>query len=107
MSEHLDNRTGEPVVYHARPERTNVLGVGISVINLQSAREFLAQAIRARQRGYVCVTGVHGVVEAQADEGLRAILNRALLCTPDGIPMVWMGKLRGCRQIGRVYGPDL
>ena len=107
MSEHLDSRTGEPVLCQPRPERTNVLGVGISVINLESARDFLAQAIRARQRGYVCVTGVHGVMEAQSDDRLRTILNGALLCTPDGIPMVWMGKFRGWRQMGRVYGPDL
>ncbi len=89
------------------PARVNVLGVGISAINLDSAVALVAQALDQRARGYVCVTGVHGVTEARRDPAFRAILNRAFLNTPDGMPMVWMGRLRGSRQIGRVYGPDL
>jgi len=87
--------------------RVNVLGVGISALNLTSAREAMAGAIKRKAPGYICVTGVHGVTEAQNDERFRAVLNAAFLCTPDGIPMVWMGKLQGHRQMGRVYGPDL
>ena len=88
-------------------ERVNVLGVGISVLNLQTALEAMIEAIQARRKGYICVTGVHGVMEAQEDEGFRDILNRAFLCTPDGMPMVWAGKLKGHREMSRVYGPDL
>lgn len=88
-------------------ERVNVLGVGLSVINQDRARAILFDAARRGRRGYVTVTGVHGVSESQGDEALRAIHNRALLCTPDGMPMVWMGRLRGHRQMSRVYGPDL
>jgi N-acetylglucosaminyldiphosphoundecaprenol N-acetyl-beta-D-mannosaminyltransferase len=89
------------------PARVNVLGVGISAVNLDAAVAALARALEQKTRGYVCVTGVHGVSEAQNDAGLRAILNQALLNTPDGVPMVWMGKLQGFRDMGRVYGPDL
>jgi N-acetylglucosaminyldiphosphoundecaprenol N-acetyl-beta-D-mannosaminyltransferase len=88
-------------------ERVNVLGVGISVINLQTALAAIADAVGQRRKGYICVTGVHGVMEAQKDETFRHILNQALLCTPDGMPMVWMGRLRGHRPMRRVYGPDL
>ena len=88
-------------------ERVNVLGVGVSVLDQDRAREFLFDAARDGRRGYVAVTGVHGVSEAQRDPTLRDILNRALLVTPDGMPMVWMGKLQGHQSIQRVYGPDL
>jgi N-acetylglucosaminyldiphosphoundecaprenol N-acetyl-beta-D-mannosaminyltransferase len=87
--------------------RVNVLGVGISVLNLQTALTEIAYAIRNRRKGYICVTGVHGVMEAQGDEPFRAILNNAFLCTPDGMPMVWAGKFRGHSEMRRVYGPDL
>ena len=87
--------------------RVNVLGVGISVLNLPSALEAIAGAIQMRRKGYICVTGVHGVMEAQGDESFRRILNAAFLCTPDGMPMVWMGRLRGHAAMRRVYGPDL
>ena len=88
-------------------QRVNVLGVGISVLNLPAALEAIADAVKARRKGYVCVTGVHGVMEAQDDAAFQKILNRALLCTPDGMPMVWAGRLAGHREMSRVYGPDL
>ena len=87
--------------------KVNVLGVGISVLNLPGALGEIAAAIRDRRKGYICVTGVHGVMEAQDDEAFRKILNHAFLCTPDGMPMVWMGKIRRHPEMRRVYGPDL
>jgi N-acetylglucosaminyldiphosphoundecaprenol N-acetyl-beta-D-mannosaminyltransferase len=87
--------------------RANVLGVGISAINLDSTTELVVQALARRVKGYVCVTGVHGVSEAQSDPSFRAILNHAFLNTPDGMPMSWVGKWQGFRDIDRVYGPDL
>jgi N-acetylglucosaminyldiphosphoundecaprenol N-acetyl-beta-D-mannosaminyltransferase len=87
--------------------RVNVLGVGISVLNLDSAVAAVSQALQKDVRGYVCVTGVHGVSEAQQYPAFRTILNHSLLTTPDGMPMVWMGRLQGFRSMGRVYGPDL
>jgi N-acetylglucosaminyldiphosphoundecaprenol N-acetyl-beta-D-mannosaminyltransferase len=87
--------------------RVNVLGVGVSAINMDMALAAIAGAVERREKGYICVTGVHGVSEAQTDEGFRAILNRAFLCTPDGMPLVWVGRRQGRREMGRVYGPDL
>jgi N-acetylglucosaminyldiphosphoundecaprenol N-acetyl-beta-D-mannosaminyltransferase len=89
------------------PARINVLGVGISEINYRAALEQIRAAIAARRKGYVTVTGVHGVSESQTDPKLRDIHNASFLSTPDGMPMVWMGKLAGSRVIDRVYGPDL
>jgi len=89
------------------PPRVNVLGVGVSMLNLPAAVNALADAVNARRKGYVCVTGVHGVSEAQVDPDLRRIHNRAFLVTPDGMPMVWLGRLAGYRAMDRVYGPDL
>lgn len=91
----------------AQPARVNVLGVGVSVLNLPGAINALTSAVRERRKGYVCVTGVHGVSEAQNDPEFLRILNRAFLNTPDGMPMVWLGRLAGHRYMDRVYGPDL
>jgi len=89
------------------PDVINVLGVGVSAINMDSALEAIAGALERGEKGYICVTGVHGVSEAQRDEGFRQILNRAFLCTPDGMPLVWVGRWLGRKEMGRVYGPDL
>ena len=88
-------------------ERVNVLGVGVSAINLDLARRAFLEAIQSKRKGYVCITGVHGVMESQDNDALRKIHNHAFLVTPDGMPMVWLGKLNGFKQMSRVYGPDL
>lgn len=88
--------------------RINVLGVGISSINMAQAVATIGTWIQERQRAhYICVTGVHGVMEAQKDGALKQIHNQADLVTPDGMPLVWLNHLFGQRHVGRVYGPDL
>jgi N-acetylglucosaminyldiphosphoundecaprenol N-acetyl-beta-D-mannosaminyltransferase len=89
-----------------RPPRINVLGIGISAINMRTALRLSDKLIHSNGRGYICATDVHTVIEAQTDPALRKILNRSLLTTPDGMPLVWIGKILGHKQIRRVYGPD-
>lgn len=88
-------------------ERVNVLGVGVSAINMGQALQIIDDWVAKGERQYVCVTGVHGVMESQRDPELRRIHNRAGLVTPDGMPLVWISHLRGQRHVRRVYGPDL
>ncbi len=95
-----------PPTSEAGLPRADVLGVGISAIDVQDALCLSERLLREHGKGYVCLTGVHGVMEAQRDDGLRAILNRAFLCAPDGMPTVWVGRLQGHRKMRRVYGPD-
>ena len=85
----------------------DVLGVRMSAMNLSLATEAVLEALRERRKGYVCVTGVHGVSEAQSDPAFRRILNGAFLNTTDGMPLVWLGRRAIGPQVDRVYGPDL
>jgi N-acetylglucosaminyldiphosphoundecaprenol N-acetyl-beta-D-mannosaminyltransferase len=87
--------------------RANVLGVGVHAVDLPHAVELIEAAAAERRRGYVCVTGVHGVMVAQDDPEFREILDRALLVVPDGMPTVWVGHTQGLHQMRRVFGPDL
>ena len=57
-------------------DRVNVLGVGISSVNLDIAEDLIFNAIDSGQQGYVGVTGVHGVSEAQIDSRFKDILNK-------------------------------
>jgi N-acetylglucosaminyldiphosphoundecaprenol N-acetyl-beta-D-mannosaminyltransferase len=86
--------------------RCNILGVGVSAINMDEAVAIADLHIGQGGKGFVCVTGVHGVMEAQSDPGLLETLNRSLITTPDGMPTVWVGRYQGHRGMGRVYGPD-
>jgi N-acetylglucosaminyldiphosphoundecaprenol N-acetyl-beta-D-mannosaminyltransferase len=62
--------------------------------------------INAGGRGYIAMTGVHGVIEAQSDGAFCGILNGSFITAPDGMPTVWVGRGQGHARMSRVYGPD-
>ncbi|TLD70931.1 WecB/TagA/CpsF family glycosyltransferase [Phragmitibacter flavus] len=84
-----------------------VLESPISAVNMTTACEHIFEALRNKRKGYICVTGVHGVNEAFDHADFLEVLGGAYLVTPDGMPMVWLGWLNGQKQMDRVYGPDL
>jgi N-acetylglucosaminyldiphosphoundecaprenol N-acetyl-beta-D-mannosaminyltransferase len=86
--------------------RVNILGVGVSAVSLDEAVDRTEAFLSGDAQGYVCVTGVHGIMEAQTDSEFRRILNRSFLTTPDGMPTVWLGRASGFKNMTRVYGPD-
>ena len=88
-------------------ERENILGVGLSPVNMQITLSILDGWIRAGERRYVCLAAVHSLMNCQGDPELGAIFNQSGLTTPDGMPLVWILRMRGHRRISRVYGPDL
>jgi N-acetylglucosaminyldiphosphoundecaprenol N-acetyl-beta-D-mannosaminyltransferase len=88
-------------------QRLDVLGVQVSSINMELALDTIEQWIEAGEQHYVCITGVHGVMESRKDPALREIHNRAGLVTPDGMPLVWLNWMQGRSHVDRVYGPDL
>ena len=84
-----------------------MLGVGVHATTMPGAVGTIARWVAAREARYVCVSGVHGVMESQRDAALRGIHNAAGLVTMDGMPLVWLGRLAGHADADRVYGPDL
>src|SRR5688572_27333201 len=79
----------------AADQRVNVLGLGVSAVTMQQVLDALDRWIANGERYYVCVTGVHGVMESQRDERLRQIHNAAGMVTPDGMPLVWLSRMKG------------
>lgn len=56
---------------------------------------------------YVCACNVHMIMEAHDNPSFREVVNKADIVTPDGMPLVWMMRLKGVRRQQRVYGPTL
>ena len=54
----------------------------------------------------ISATGAHGLVEAQKDSSFKNILQQFYWNLPDGMPLVWWGRLKGYSQMDRCYGPD-
>jgi N-acetylglucosaminyldiphosphoundecaprenol N-acetyl-beta-D-mannosaminyltransferase len=91
----------------AGTDRGDVLGVKVSAIGMDDAIANIERWIREGRREYVCVTGVHGVLESRRDPTLRRIHNEAGMVAPDGVPLVYFLRLNGKKRTRRVYGPDL
>lgn len=85
----------------------SVLDVNISVTNLKHSSEQILMWVRDKVQSYVCVAPVSTIVFCQKDGKYKEIVNGANMVTPDGMPVVWLGKLQGFKQVSRTYGPDL
>ncbi|NOU35166.1 MAG: WecB/TagA/CpsF family glycosyltransferase [Kiritimatiellaceae bacterium] len=115
--------------------RFNVLGVGVDAVNMEDCLQLFERIIegertedggrrteseglssvvchqssglKARLPAMTSALGVAGIMEARRNPEMQRILNESVLNTPDGMPLVWLGKLFGYQNIERVYGPDL
>jgi N-acetylglucosaminyldiphosphoundecaprenol N-acetyl-beta-D-mannosaminyltransferase len=85
----------------------SLLGVNVSRVNPVVAARQIGEWIRQKQRTYVCVAPVSTLVDAQRDPKYMAVVNAAGMVTPDGMPVVWLARSKGCKDIARTYGPDL
>lgn len=89
--------------------RVDILGVTVDAQTLDGAVETASTWIERGEPNYVCITGVHGVIESQDDPELLRIHNEAGMVTTDGMPLVWLSRRRAPAgvEVERVYGPDL
>src|SRR5689334_21714331 len=90
-----------------RPAEFRFAGVRIHAICVDDVVQTIGQWISAKHRDFIVLTGAHGIVEMQSDQRLLGINNRAGLTTPDGMPVVWVGRLRGHKGIQKTYAPDI
>ena len=93
------------------PAKQDVLGVRISATSYAqvaaTCASWIARKSESQPARYICVTSVHGVMEARKDASIRSILNDADIATPDGMPLVWALRSFGLPDQQRVYGPNL
>jgi N-acetylglucosaminyldiphosphoundecaprenol N-acetyl-beta-D-mannosaminyltransferase len=85
----------------------NVLGIGVHAVDMEQSVARMRLALEDGRKAYVCLAGVHGIMEARRNPDLQSIFANAYLVAPDGMPTVWMGHLQGLSKMQRVFGPDL
>jgi N-acetylglucosaminyldiphosphoundecaprenol N-acetyl-beta-D-mannosaminyltransferase len=89
-------------------DRFRVLGVRVDAVQISEVVQQIETWVQRRGAcHFIAVTGMHGVMEAQHDAAFKAVLNSADMVVPDGMPLIWLGRLRGLRLPRRVYGPEL
>ncbi len=87
--------------------RLDLLGVRVSDVTIPKAVGIIDQWVQQKYKTYVCVAPVSTLVDCQKNSQYKQVVNAAGMVTPDGMPVVWLGKKAGSRTIERTYGPDL
>ena len=85
-------------------KRINILGTDISILkSYEETYENLKKVLKTPS--YITVNNVHTVVLAVRDESYREILNNSILSLPDGKPLSVVARLKGVKNISRIFGP--
>ena len=79
--------------------------VKISCVDRERAVDMLLQIASQKGGGFVTMTRAHGIVESQSDDHLRHVINSAEMTLADGMPIVWVGMLKGA-AVKRVTGAE-
>lgn len=84
----------------------NVLNVRVDAIDMERALQRVEEMLQRQNKAYICVAGVHGIMEAQKCAALADVYANADMTIPDGMPLVWVGHAQGQTTMQRVTGPD-
>lgn len=68
----------------------------------------IANEIETNDKNNYCIsaTGAHGIITALENNEFDHILKKFKHNIPDGMPAVWVGRLKGAKEMQRCYGPD-
>ncbi len=97
----------DPKAYEDAPPSLPILGVPVSLVDMAAAVGLILSWAGKHQEQYVCVRDVHGLMLSVEDPEMMRIQWAAGMVTPDGMPLVWVCKLRAQHKVGRVCGSDL
>ena len=81
--------------------------VKIHITNPTDCSKRIIDYIRAKRKGYVCVSNMRTVAVANSDSEYHKVMENSLLNTPDGTPLVWCGKMWGLKKVERACGPHI
>lgn len=86
----------------------DVLGIPLFDGSIKDATQHVIDTVQSGEKRSLCIsaTGAHGMVSSRRDAVLRKALKEFHINLPDGMPGVWIGKMKGARNIARCYGPE-
>jgi len=90
-----------------KASNVDILGVDVAPVSIPKVIDLLDVLMGKGLSGYVTVTGVHGLMKSQKSTEVKIAHEASWLTVPDGMPLVYIGRLLGYRMMRRCYGPDL
>jgi N-acetylglucosaminyldiphosphoundecaprenol N-acetyl-beta-D-mannosaminyltransferase len=87
--------------------KVNFFGTLICEINSDEQIKEVFRLADGEIPGYITYSNVHVLVSAKKDPVLRNAINNAAIASPDGMPLVWVSRLKGYKKIAKCSGPDM
>ena len=87
----------------------SVLGIDLYEKDIATVTAYLINEITGnanQDNKCISATGAHGLIEAHKKPAFKEVLKNFYINLPDGMPCVWVGRLKGAKQMKRCYGPD-
>lgn len=88
-------------------KRVEIIGVPISVVNMESTIDTIINNMEKAKTSYICVSNVHTTVMARENDEYRKVIANSFLTLPDGKPLSVIAKKKGFMEIEQVRGVDL
>lgn len=85
----------------------NFFGVRVSASTQNSLLNYIQDKVNNSSASYITFTNVHVIITALKNDSLKQALYEADRVAPDGMPLVWAGKVVGKSQMERCSGPDM
>lgn len=86
--------------------RINLFNLEMSNLSLEETVKEILRWLRIKKGGSVYCCTLNEVTMANDDKRFKEVLRKGNLLTLDGMPLVWLARLKGAKAM-RVYGPDL
>lgn len=86
--------------------RVRIVSLGVNVLDHESVIACVAELVGKGSGGYICFSTVHMVMESYDHPEYAAKVNAADLVVPDGMPLVWIQKIKGKKDSARVRAND-
>jgi len=90
-----------------RRRRVEVGGVALDQVDLAGALDRIEEFVRSGRLHQIVTVNLDFITNAGRDEVFRSVLNSADLAVADGMPLVWLSRLKGQPLRERVAGVDL
>lgn len=88
-------------------DKVNILGVGVDMVNIDSAKDRILQFLNEDGLHKVYTPNSEIIMAAYKDEDFKSVLNNAELLTADGIGVVYASKILGRPISERAAGYDI
>lgn len=85
----------------------DLLSVTVHAASQDDFLAYLHHAVTDDARIYISMCTVYTLMKARDNPRVRQALEDAAFIAADGVPLVWLQKLRGYTFAERIYGPDI